>query len=122
MGLRQTPSGSLGLCLTHCTLFPDVGKLLSLPQQSLSRTHKSPSMWQPLAGWQMKTPVRAYGRHRRLQHCPQPLQNDPSTDPLQRVDPGAGTPQVPSVAPAAIVQTPPQQSPPCTQASPVWMQ
>jgi hypothetical protein len=53
---------------------------------------------------------------------PHPLQNDPSTAPLQRVEPGAGTSQVPSVAPAAMLQIPPQQSPPRTHASPVWMQ
>jgi hypothetical protein len=70
----------------------------------------------------MVTPVGPYGAHRRLQHVPQPLQNDPSTAPLQRVLPGAGTLHVPSVAPAAMLQIPPQQSPPCTHASPVWMQ
>src|SRR5262245_24201024 len=70
----------------------------------------------------MNTPVSAYGAQRRLQHCPQPLQNVPSTAPLQRVPPGFGTSHVPSVAPAAMLQIPPQQSPPCTQASPVWMQ
>jgi hypothetical protein len=41
---------------------------------------------------------------------------------LQNEAPAGGAPQVPSVAPAAIVQTPPQQSGPCEQASPSWMQ
>jgi hypothetical protein len=50
IGLRQMPTASLGFARTHCTFFPDVGKLLSLPQQSLSRTQTSPSMWQPFAG------------------------------------------------------------------------
>jgi hypothetical protein len=47
------------LLRTHCTFCPEVGKLLSLPQQSWSRTQRSPSMWQPFAGWQMNTPVSA---------------------------------------------------------------
>jgi hypothetical protein len=46
----------------------------------------------------------------------------PSTPPLQKDAPAGGAPQVPSVAPAAIVQTPPQQSGPCEQVSPFWMQ
>lgn len=76
-------------------------------------------MWQPLAGWQMKTPVSAYGTQSRLQQVPQPLQNEPSTAPLHRVAPGLGTLHVPSVAPAAMSQMPPQQSLPRTHASPV---
>jgi hypothetical protein len=70
----------------------------------------------------MKTPVSEYGTQSRLQHWPHPLQNEPSTAPLHRVEPGAGTSHVPSVAPAAMLQMPPQQSPPRTHASPVWMQ
>jgi hypothetical protein len=50
IGLRQMPTGSFGFARTHCTFFPDVGTLLSLPQQSLSRMQTSPSMWQPFAG------------------------------------------------------------------------
>src|SRR5262249_9821338 len=70
----------------------------------------------------MKTPVGAYGAQSLLQHVPHPLQNDPSTAPRHGVLPGAGTSQVPSVAPAAMLQMPPQQSTPRTQTSPVWMQ
>jgi hypothetical protein len=70
----------------------------------------------------MNTPVGPYGAHKRLQHVPQPLQYSPSTPPVQRVAPGFGALHVPSVAPAALVQMPPQQSLPRTHASPDWMQ
>jgi hypothetical protein len=50
------------------------------------------------------------------------LHTVPSTAPLHRVAPGAGTSQVPNVALGALVQMPPQQSAPRTHASPVWMQ
>ena len=79
-------------------------------------------MWQPSAGWQTLTPDVPYGAQRRLQQSPQPLHTVPSTPPLQNDAPAGGAPQVPSVAPAAIVQTPPQQSGPCAQVSPPWMQ
>ena len=79
-------------------------------------------MWQPSAGWQTFTPDVPYGAQRRLQQSPHPLHTVPSTPPLQKDAPAGGAPQVPSVAPAAIVQTPPQQSGPCEQVSPFWMQ
>jgi hypothetical protein len=51
------------------------------------------------------------------------LHTVPSTAPLpHRVDPGAGTLQVPKVALGALVQMPPQQSVARAHASPVWMQ
>jgi hypothetical protein len=50
------------------------------------------------------------------------LHTVPSTAPLHRVAPGAGTSHVPKVALAALLQMPPQQSDPRTHASPVWMQ
>jgi hypothetical protein len=46
----------------------------------------------------------------------------PSTPPLQKVAPAGGALHVPRVWPAAIVQTPPQQSGAARQASPFWMQ
>jgi hypothetical protein len=53
---------------------------------------------------------------------PQSEQTVPSTPPLQKLGPGGGAPQVPSVAPDALVQTPPQQSVASEQTSPFWMQ
>jgi hypothetical protein len=63
-----------------------------------------------------------YGAQSRLQQSPQPLQTFPSMPPLQKLAPAGGAPQVPSVDPCAIVHTPPQQSGPCVQVSPLWMQ
>jgi hypothetical protein len=46
----------------------------------------------------------------------------PSTPPLQKLAPVGGGPHVPTVAPAAMLQLPPQQSEAIEQTSPVWMQ
>ncbi len=58
----------------HTTGLPEVGSPASLsaaePQQSLSVRHGSPSTWQPVAGWQMSTPVGPQGAQRRLQQPP----------------------------------------------------
>jgi hypothetical protein len=74
------------------------------------------------------------GAQARLQHSPpqagMPLAPASATTPphatpatVQPVVPGAwGSLQRPSAAPAAFVQTPPQQSPEFPQASPFWMQ
>jgi hypothetical protein len=118
MGLRHTPTTSFGFSRTHCTFFPEVGRLLSLPQQSASVWQMSPSMWQPLARWHTDAPLVPYGAHTRLQQSLQVLQTVPSTPPLQRVLPGWGVSQRPSVAPAATLQTPPQQSRGFEQTSP----
>ena len=48
VGLRQTPT-VFGAVMTHAPMAP--------PQQSVSVVHRSPTTWQPLAGWQMSTPV-----------------------------------------------------------------
>jgi hypothetical protein len=105
------------------TTLPSPGKPLpAAPQQSASFVQRSPSMWQPSAGWQIFTPDVPYGAQSRLQQSPHPLHTVPSKPPLQKLAPAGGAPQVPSVAPAAIVQTPPQQSGPCEQVSPLWMQ
>jgi hypothetical protein len=92
----------------------------------------SPVGRQPVGGWQMKTPVVAYGRQDLLQHSPPHFGRSPSpvvgfgqTLPagVQPPAPGASTrPQTPSVAPAALVQVPPQQSRSAAQASPFWTQ
>src|SRR6185437_12267271 len=55
------------------------------PQQSLSCVQTSPTTWQPLAGWQMRTPVGPYRAQRRLQQAP----------------PHAGMPPSPRTAPPA---------------------
>jgi hypothetical protein len=52
----------------------------------------------------------------------QPLHTVPSTPSLQYVGPDGGGAHFPTVAPAAIVQMPPQQSAAAEQASPVWTQ
>lgn len=96
------------------------------PQQSLSCWQSSPVGWQPLGGWQMFTPVAAYGSHERLQHgfvlhAPP----GPHTVPAVVQPPApaaAATPHVPSVAPAVFVQTPPQQSRSPEHASPFCVQ
>ncbi len=79
----------------------------SPPQQSLSLWHRSPKTWQPDAGWQMFTPLAANGAHRREQQSPQPLHTVPSTAQLTGE---LSAPQVPAVAPEAMLQMPVQQS------------
>jgi hypothetical protein len=55
-GLRHTPSEAPA-DLLHVTL-PDPGPgNAAEPQQSASLEQESPTTWQPLAGWQMSTPV-----------------------------------------------------------------
>jgi hypothetical protein len=103
----------------HATGLPEVGMPASMsasdPQQSLSVMHVSPSTWQPVAGWQMSTPVGPHGAHKRLQqlppHPPSPtgeLQSWPSAAPQFPVNPNC--PQVPTAPPVGIVQLPVQQS------------
>ncbi len=87
------------------------------PQQSLVSRQRSPSTWQPLAGWHTKTPVCAYGAQRRLQQSPQLPQTVPSTPAEQNVGPDGGAAHVPTVLPAAMVHVPLQHSEPCEHAS-----
>jgi hypothetical protein len=56
MGLRQMPTGLPGWMLQVTGLFGSPGRPAE-PQQSLSWVHTSPTTWQPVAGWQMKTLV-----------------------------------------------------------------
>ena len=111
----------------HVTGLPEVGIPASMngsePQQSLSVAQVSPSTWQPVAGWQMLTPVGPHGAHRRLQQLPpQPpsvageSQSMPSAAEQFPVNPNC--PHVPMLAPAGMVQPPVQQSPFEWQASP----
>lgn len=127
-GLRQTPVVAPE-AIWQVTNFasPSVPGIPSEPQQSLSFVQTPPVMRQPLAGWQMKTPVGPQGAHARLQHSPPqsgmppsvitpPEQSSPSTS-LQFALPEGGFAQVPFV-PASTLQMPPQQSAPVEQASP----
>ena len=79
MSLQTSPFGVHPWCVwqyppVHVTGLPEVGMPASMngsePQQSLSVTQVSPSTWQPVAGWQMSTPVGPHGAHRRLQQLP----------------------------------------------------
>jgi hypothetical protein len=56
MGLRQTPT-VLGGVRLQVTGEPDPPGSPSDPQQSWSVVHRSPTGWQPVAGWQTRTPV-----------------------------------------------------------------
>jgi len=49
------------------------------PQQSPSFVHRSPMVWQPVAGWQTSTPVGPHGAHERLQQPPPHAGTPPST-------------------------------------------
>src|SRR5262249_5585103 len=134
IGFRQTPTANGGV-MSHVTGLPDPPGSPSAPQQSVSFVHKSPTTWQPLAGWQTRTPVGPYGAQRRLQQppphegipasfvttppsAPAPAQSMPSTS-VQFAAPAGGWAHVPSVAPFGMVQTPAQQSVGCAQTSPI---
>jgi hypothetical protein len=106
--------------LSQTTLPSPGNPVPAAPQQSLSTRHRLPSTWQPLAGWQTKTPVGPYGAQRRLQHSPQPLHTWPSTTP-HFAGPVGGSAQVPSTPLALTLQIPEQQSLSRLQASPTWM-
>jgi hypothetical protein len=101
------------------TTLPSPGRpVFGAPQQSFVSRQRSPFTWQPVAGWQIITPVGPYGAQSRLQ---QPLQSPhrvPSTPSLQYVAPDGGAPQVPRTLPGAIVQIAEQQSVPAEHTSP----
>jgi hypothetical protein len=91
------------------------------PQHSALLVQRLFRILQPRPGWQTFTPVSAHGPQFRLQQLPQPLHSTPSC--VQAPAPVVATSsQVPSVAPEAIAQEPPQQSLSRAQASPGWMQ
>ena len=134
MGFRQMPIGPPPL-MSHVTGFLEPPGSPIEPQQSVSVVQRSPTGWQPLAGWQTSTPVGSHGAHERLQqgppHCGRPLsmytappsaalppQSSPSTLPQLAGPLGAEVAQVPIVGPDAMVQLPVQQSPFATHASP----
>jgi hypothetical protein len=103
---------------THLTR-PAPGRPLgaSPPQQSESLPHRSPSTWQPDAGWQILLPPVPNGAQYDEQQPVQPSQVKPST--RHEVVMGA---QVPAVAPDAMVQAPVQQSASWKQMSPSCVQ
>ena len=55
-GLRHTPT-TKGAVMSQVTGVPEPPGRPAEPQQSLSFVHRSPTTWQPLAGWQTRTPV-----------------------------------------------------------------
>jgi hypothetical protein len=98
IGRRHTPTVS-GAVMMHVTgLVEPPGKPFE-PQQSPSFVQRSPTTWQPLAGWQMSTPVGPHGAHARLQHAP----------------PHCGSPPSVVGTPASGATVPPQS---CPSASP----
>ena len=127
--LSHRPTGSVGFALLHST--PDEFGEPTAPQQSAVVLQISPVGRQPLGGWHMRRPERC-GAQARLQHSPphdgMPL--PPSASPPQAtpatVHPGTpgglGSPQVPTVAPAALSQIPPQHSLCAAQTSPFCVQ
>jgi hypothetical protein len=125
IGLRHTPTPGTEP-MTHVTGFFDPPGSPFDPQQSLSCAQMSPTTWQPLAGWQMSTPVGPHGAHARLQHEPPHAGKPPSYTPVPLVPvppqscpscrlqlagpPGDDVAHVPIAAPAATVHVPVQQS------------
>jgi hypothetical protein len=125
--LSHRPTGSLGFALLQLT---PVEPWTPPPQQSASVPQISPVGRQPLGGWQTRRPERC-GAQDRLQHSPPhdgmppsvtpPAQAKPAT--VHVVAPGApGWPQVPKLAPADLLQSPPQHSEWTAQTSPVCPQ
>ena len=55
-GFLQVPTVAPG-AMVHVTGVPDPPGSPAEPQQSLSLVQTSPTTWQPLAGWQISTPV-----------------------------------------------------------------
>jgi hypothetical protein len=128
-GLRQTPT-VFGGVMSHVTGVPEPPGRPVEPQQSPSFVHRSPTGWQPLAGWQTSTCVGPYGAQRRLQQEPPhagspasgasvapPAQSAPSGSP-QFAAPAGGVPHVPSAFVPVLVQMPPQHCSPVAHASP----
>jgi hypothetical protein len=78
IGLRHTPTFAPG-SMTHVTGLWEPPGRPSEPQQSPSFVQRSPTIWQPLAGWQTSTPVGPHGAQARLQHAPPHAGSPPST-------------------------------------------
>jgi hypothetical protein len=74
IGLRHTPT-VLGGVMTQVTGLCDPPGKPEEPQQSVSCVHRSPTIWQPLAGWQTSAPVGPQGAQARLQQAPPQVGN-----------------------------------------------
>lgn len=104
IGFRQTPTVNGGV-IWQVTGWPEPPGRPAEPQQSLSCVQRSPTTWQPLAGWQMRTPVGPYGAQSLLQQEPPqtgmvPMNTAPSSQSmpsvrLQFAEPLGGDEQVP---------------------------
>jgi hypothetical protein len=138
IGRRQIPSVE-GAVMSHVTAIPEPPGSPADPQQSESFVQRSPTTWQPLAGWHTRIPVGPHGAHARLQQGPPqagrppslrtippsgavPPQSWPSTTPQFAGPLGGVAPHVPSVDPAATVHADVQQSDPVEHASPACPQ
>jgi hypothetical protein len=124
VGRVQTPTVNGAVMVQTAAGWPG-----RLPQQSEFCVQRSPTGWQPLAGWQTNTPVGPYGKQARLQHGPPHVagvipggpQTSPSVNP-QLDGPVGGSPQIPTVLGAVMLQLPPQQSAADVHTSFVWRQ
>lgn len=76
-GRRQTPT-VLGAVITQVTAIPEPPGSPAEPQQSPSLVQRSPTTWQPLAGWHTSTPVGPKGAQARLQQPPPHCGSPPS--------------------------------------------
>jgi hypothetical protein len=138
IGFRQMPTVA-GEVMSQVTAMPEPPGRPADPQQSESFVQRSPTTWQPLAGWQTRAPVGPQGAHARLQQGPPqagspaslkttppsaaaPPQSSPSTTPQLAAPEGGVVLQVPRAAPPALVHAPVQQSEPVAQLSPPWPQ
>jgi hypothetical protein len=134
IGRRQMPNVD-GDAMSHVTGFPEPPGRPVEPQQSESFVQRSPTTWQPLAGWHTRIPVGPHGAHARLQHGPPhagspvalrvippsgvvPPHSWPSTTPQLAGPLGGLALHVPSVAPTTTLHVPVQQSDPVEHASP----
>jgi hypothetical protein len=111
VAFRQTPVGGLvPAAISHVTLpGSSVCAVGSPPQQSLFFWQVAFVMRQPLAGWQILTPVAAYGAHWRLQQFVQSVHTTPSWMQLPAPPTGSFW-HVPAVWPWGITQFAVQQS------------
>jgi hypothetical protein len=131
IGFLQMPTAFGGVMSHVAGIVVDAFGKPAAPQQSMSCVQRSPTGWQPLAGWQTRTPVGPYGAQRRLQQLPPhtgtvPIKTAPSAHTAPSVSPQlaapVGEPQTPAVAPVALVQIPPQHALSDVQMSPSWVQ
>jgi hypothetical protein len=123
MGALQEPIVAGGV-MAHVAGVPLPPGRLAAPQQSLSCVHTSPVAWQPLAGWQIGTPVGAYGAQSPLQQFAPQVNGALHTVPSvpEHVAPVGNDEHVPRVAPVAMLHVPLQQSDAPVHTSPTCWQ